>query len=129
MTPTRSDAPRVVSLAPSATATLAALGAAECLVGVTHHCDPLATVDKRDWIDASVHVIDDSLLNQPRPVLVAGVERLTEIFGVVDPGMAPVEPSAVGDAEPSPDTTATSPDTTATSTDSSTTPTNSTGPS
>lgn len=32
--------PRVVSLAPSATATLAALGAAECLVGVTHHCDP-----------------------------------------------------------------------------------------
>ncbi|WP_281194131.1 cobalamin-binding protein [Halorubrum sp. F4] len=32
--------PRVVSLAPSATATLSALGAAECLVGVTHHCDP-----------------------------------------------------------------------------------------
>ena len=135
MTPTRSDAPRVVSLAPSATATLAALGAAECLVGVTHHCDPLATVDKRDWIDASVHVIDDSLLNQPRPVLVAGVERLAEIFGVVDPGMAPVEPSAVGDAEPSPATatspgaSGTSPDTTATSPDSSTTPTNSTEPS
>ena len=36
------DAPpaRVVSLAPSATATLAAMGAADRLVGVTHHCDP-----------------------------------------------------------------------------------------
>ena len=34
------EPPRVVSLAPSATATLSALGAAECLVGVTHHDDP-----------------------------------------------------------------------------------------
>ncbi|GAA0537263.1 cobalamin-binding protein [Halorubrum ejinorense] len=34
--------PRVVSLAPSATATVAALGAADLLVGVTHHCDPPA---------------------------------------------------------------------------------------
>ena len=32
--------PRVVSLAPSATATLDAMGAADLLVGVTHHCDP-----------------------------------------------------------------------------------------
>lgn len=31
--------PRVVSLAPSATATLSALGAADCLVGVTEHCE------------------------------------------------------------------------------------------
>jgi len=31
--------PRVVSLAPSATATVTALGAAEILVGVTNHCD------------------------------------------------------------------------------------------
>jgi len=30
--------PRVVSLAPSATATLSAMGASETLVGVTHHC-------------------------------------------------------------------------------------------
>ena len=35
-------APRVVSLAPSATATVTALGAAETLVGVTHLCDPSA---------------------------------------------------------------------------------------
>ena len=34
------DTPRVVSLAPSATATVAALGAADALVGVTHHCAP-----------------------------------------------------------------------------------------
>jgi iron complex transport system substrate-binding protein len=33
-------APRVVSLAPSATATVSALDAADTLVGVTHHCDP-----------------------------------------------------------------------------------------
>ena len=33
---------RVVSLAPSATATLSGMGAAETLVGVTHHCDPPA---------------------------------------------------------------------------------------
>jgi len=32
--------PRVVSLAPSATATLDAMGAADLLVGITHHCDP-----------------------------------------------------------------------------------------
>lgn len=33
------DGPRVVSLAPSATATLAAMGAADLVVGVTVHCD------------------------------------------------------------------------------------------
>ncbi|ELY24100.1 Fe3+-hydroxamate ABC transporter substrate-binding protein [Halogeometricum borinquense DSM 11551] len=31
--------PRVVSLAPSSTATLTAMGAGDCLVGVTAHCD------------------------------------------------------------------------------------------
>jgi len=35
--------PRVVSLAPSATATLDAMDAADLLVGVTHHCDPGAS--------------------------------------------------------------------------------------
>ena len=34
----RGDGPRVVSLAPSATATLAALGAGDVVVGVTDHC-------------------------------------------------------------------------------------------
>ena len=52
--------PRVVSLAPSATATVAAMGAADTLVGVTHHCDPPADAsDAHDcdpapvggWID------------------------------------------------------------------------------
>ncbi|GAB6878933.1 cobalamin-binding protein [Halorubrum gandharaense] len=40
MTDTDATPPRVVSLAPSATATLAAMGAADRLVGVTHHCEP-----------------------------------------------------------------------------------------
>jgi iron complex transport system substrate-binding protein len=34
----REDGPRVVSLAPSATATLAAMGADDLVVGVTDHC-------------------------------------------------------------------------------------------
>ncbi|MFC7186152.1 cobalamin-binding protein [Halorubrum yunnanense] len=53
---------------------------------VVHVCgrgdrvDP-ATVAERDWaVDAPVHVIDDSLLNQPSPALIAGVERLAELF-------------------------------------------------
>ena len=53
---------------------------------VVHVCghgdrvDP-ATVEDRDWnVDAPVHVIDDSLLNQPSPALVDGVERLTGLL-------------------------------------------------
>ena len=53
---------------------------------VVHVCghgdriDP-ATVAERDWaVDAPVHVIDDSLLNQPSPALINGVERLAELF-------------------------------------------------
>jgi iron complex transport system substrate-binding protein len=53
---------------------------------VVHVCghgdriDP-ATVAERDWaVDAPVHVIDDSLLNQPSPALIDGVERLAELF-------------------------------------------------
>jgi iron complex transport system substrate-binding protein len=53
---------------------------------VVHVCghgdrvDP-ATVSERDWaVDAPVHVIDDSLLNQPSPALIDGVERLARLF-------------------------------------------------
>ncbi|MFC7323850.1 cobalamin-binding protein [Halorubrum rutilum] len=53
---------------------------------VVHVCghgdrvDP-ATVAERDWaVDAPVHVIDDSLLNQPSPALIDGVERLAALF-------------------------------------------------
>ena len=53
---------------------------------VVHVCghgdrvDP-ATVEGRDWnVDAPVHVIDDSLLNQPSPALVDGVELLAELL-------------------------------------------------
>ncbi|SMO71734.1 helical backbone metal receptor [Halorubrum cibi] len=54
---------------------------------VVHVCgrgdrvDP-ATVADREWIDAPVHVIDDSLLNQPSPALIDGIERLAGLFGV-----------------------------------------------
>jgi iron complex transport system substrate-binding protein len=41
--------------------------------------DP-ATVAERDWVDAPVHVIDDSLLNQPSPALLDGVERLARLL-------------------------------------------------
>jgi len=53
---------------------------------VVHVCgrgdrvDP-ATVDDRDWaVDAPTHVIDDSLLNQPSPTLIDGIERLARVF-------------------------------------------------
>ena len=53
---------------------------------VVHVCghgdriDP-ATVAERDWaVEAPVHVIDDSLLNQPSPALLDGVERLAGLF-------------------------------------------------
>lgn len=42
--------------------------------------DP-AVVRGRDWsLDAPVHVIDDSLLNQPSPALIDGVETLARLF-------------------------------------------------
>ncbi|WP_424014470.1 helical backbone metal receptor [Halorubrum xinjiangense] len=52
---------------------------------VVHICghgdrvDP-ATVAERDWVDAPVSVIDDSLLNQPSPALLDGVERLARLL-------------------------------------------------
>ena len=41
--------------------------------------DPDAVRDRWD-LDAPVHVVDDSLLNQPSPRLVKGVERLAELL-------------------------------------------------
>ncbi|GAA0192391.1 helical backbone metal receptor [Halobaculum roseum] len=39
------------------------------------------TLADRDWdVDPAVHVIDDSLLNQPSPRLVDGIETLAELF-------------------------------------------------
>ncbi|OTF11532.1 cobalamin-binding protein [Halorubrum sp. SD612] len=52
---------------------------------VVHVCghgdrvDP-AAVAERDWVDAPVHVLDDSLLNQPSPALLDGVERLARLL-------------------------------------------------
>jgi len=52
---------------------------------VVHVCghgdrvDP-ETVASRDWVDAPVSVIDDSLLNQPSPALLDGVERLARLL-------------------------------------------------
>ncbi|MFC6736306.1 cobalamin-binding protein, partial [Halolamina salina] len=40
---------------------------------------------ERGWgLDAEIHVVDDSLLNQPSPNLIAGVERLAGIFHGID---------------------------------------------
>ncbi|PHQ38864.1 cobalamin-binding protein [Halorubrum persicum] len=53
------------------------------IVHVCGHGDRVdpATVEERDWaVDAPVHVIDDSLLNQPSPALVDGVERLARLL-------------------------------------------------
>ena len=39
------------------------------------------TVSSRGWdLDAEVHVVDDSLLNQPSPRLLDGIETLAELF-------------------------------------------------
>jgi iron complex transport system substrate-binding protein len=44
------------------------------------------TLAERGWdLDATVTVLDDSLLNQPSPALVEGVERLADLFHGVSP--------------------------------------------
>ncbi|WP_435073015.1 cobalamin-binding protein [Halorubrum sp. HHNYT27] len=63
--------------------TVEAAGPDHLVVHVCGHGDRVdpATVAERDWrVDAPVHVIDDSLLNQPSPALVDGVERLAALF-------------------------------------------------
>ncbi|SDY25426.1 iron complex transport system substrate-binding protein [Halopenitus persicus] len=71
----RMDRPRLVSLAPSATALLRALGAADRLVGVTHHCDPgdadpppervggwlTPDIDRVDALDPDLVITSDGL--------------------------------------------------------------------
>jgi len=50
------------------------------LCGHGARTDP-ATFTERDWaVDATVHVVDDALLNQPSPNLLDGAERLAERF-------------------------------------------------
>jgi len=53
---------------------------------ILHHCgaddgtDP-RVLDRRGWdLDAAVHVVDDSLLNQPSPRLLDGAETLAALF-------------------------------------------------
>lgn len=107
------EQPQIVSLAPSATATLEALGVADCIVGVTAHCDldrptvggwlnpdyeTVADLDPelvctsdglqreiRDALqerDYRVHHHEPSRLNE----VLAGFESLADAAGVVDAG-------------------------------------------
>ena len=64
-------------------ATVEAVAPDHVVVHVCGHGDRVdpATVSEREWVgDASVHVIDDSLLNQPSPALIDGIERLADLF-------------------------------------------------
>ncbi len=64
-------------------ATVEAAAPDHVVVHVCGHGDRVdpATVAGREWVDgASVHVVDDSLLNQPSPALIDGVERLAGLF-------------------------------------------------
>jgi len=67
-----------------------AVAAADPDHAVLHVCghgdrvDP-ATIRERDWnLDAAVHTLDDSLLNQPSPRLIDGVERLADLLHGAD---------------------------------------------
>lgn len=54
--------------------------------GKGDRADP-ETYRERGWTpDASVHVVDDSLLNQPSPRLIGGIEQLAGILHGVDTG-------------------------------------------
>ncbi|MBB6645708.1 helical backbone metal receptor [Halobellus ruber] len=62
------------------------VGAVEPDHVVIHHCghgdraDP-GLLEERGWtVDATAHVLDDDLLNQPSPALLDGIERLAGLF-------------------------------------------------
>lgn len=61
---------------------------------VVHHCGfgerAEADVADRWGLEAAVHLVDDSLLNQPSPRLVDGIERLAGLLHGIDPS-APLE--------------------------------------
>jgi len=62
--------PRVVSLAPSATATLSALDGADCLVGVTEHCEvATGSTDSTDSTDPELPTVVGGWLT-PDPAVV-----------------------------------------------------------
>lgn len=55
----------------------------QVIVHVCGHGDRIdpSTIRDRDWeVDAPVHVLDDTLLNQPSPRLIDGIERLAEVI-------------------------------------------------
>lgn len=63
--------------------------AADPAYAIVHHCgagDPsTGSLTGRDWnLDADVFAIDDSLLNQPSPRLLDGIDRLASIVSGVD---------------------------------------------
>ncbi|WEL22588.1 helical backbone metal receptor [Halorhabdus sp. BNX81] len=73
-----------------------AVEAADPDFAVVHHCgagEPSTrALVEREWdLDAEVCAIDDSLLNQPSPRLLDGIERLASIVSAVDPAVE--EPS------------------------------------
>ena len=53
--------------------------------GKGDRADPEAFRNRGWALDAEIHVVDDSLLNQPSPNLIAGVERLAAVLHGVDP--------------------------------------------
>jgi iron complex transport system substrate-binding protein len=57
---------------------------------IVHHCGAseltVRPLTERDWeLNAEVHAIENSLLNQPSPRLLEGIERLAALVGKVDP--------------------------------------------
>lgn len=75
---------RIVSLAPSVTEILCALGAGSRLVGVTRWCKDVAPVDGCTRLPAvrnrKIYVISDELLNTPSPILVHGADALAAVL-------------------------------------------------
>ena len=51
------------------------------ICGRGERVDPTTITDRAWEVDPAVHVVDDSLLNQPSPNLIDGVERLADLLG------------------------------------------------